>query len=328
MFIIIIIIFVLFLIWLLSMYKCKQYYHSMKDKFNNTSTKGGVLIHMLTFDQLQSILNKDINIGLMTGGSINRPTCSAWTLLRKDLAPMPFIYPGSHTTLGIIVDTKKIWDLITTMSVIDSNTTTRSCCVNGSGSPILTKFPKSNYSRNDNLTNNCTTKILNNTKYDNWVAYIEKDDKGGNCPVECKDEDIYCKYINAGGGTNLYINQKLCTNGENSYNFEETTNPPEYIKNMFTNPPPEGYLKQTIKDNCSICTKPYLCVTENSPNTIVEENDRIAAYIGKDGNKYSDLYYQDDILGSAYSTDRLSGYQCKFEKKNHMKQSYLHHIFY
>ena len=289
----------------------KAKYKKIKDRFNDTSTTGGILIHMLTYDQLKNMLNNEINISLMTDcGPPDKPTCSAWTLLRKDLAPMPFIYPGLHTTLGILVDTKKIWNLITTMSIIDSDTNNRSCCVNGSGSSTLTKWPKSHY--NDNLTNTCTTKILNNNKYDNWVAYIEKDDKGANCPPECKDEDIYCKYMNT------YINQQLCTNSDSCYNFEETPNPPNDIKSMFTNPSPEGYLKQTVKDSCTICTKPYLCVTDNSPdnNNIIEEKDRIAAYVGKNGNKFEKLYYNDDILGGAYNTGRLAGYQCKFERKN------------
>jgi hypothetical protein len=317
----------IFIISLLYICKCnrEKTYKSLQERFDDTSTQGGLLIHMMMYEQFISILNsQSIEIEDMVDcGTKDRFTCSAWTLLRKDLAPMPFIFPGMNTTLGIIVDPKKIWSLLTTMAIIDSDTNNRSCCTNNSGSSIVTKSPKNSPDYYKDPTDECTSSVLKKkspkTNYDNWAAYIENNDLGANCPSKCDPEDDYCKYVNAGGGTNTYVNNMLCTDAEECYNFEEIKSPPDDIKNLWNDPKPDGFLKQTVKSSCGICTKPYLCVADSPPdgkNTIKNENKRIAAYVGKNAELYPTLFYKDDILGDRLSTGRLAGYACKFERKD------------
>lgn len=112
---------------------------------------GGVLVHLMPLESIENVISaKDFKFDFSIPGSCDcsettkgEPTCSAWTYLRKDLPPVVFSYPSSiynasksgkygdggywTPNIGIIVDPKKIWPLITTMGVTDSGTDARNC---------------------------------------------------------------------------------------------------------------------------------------------------------------------------------------------------------
>ena len=112
---------------------------------------GGVLVHMVPLEGIDAILhpsNKskkfEFNLSSQSPGFMadcsmtgqNKQNCSAWSYLRRDLPPIVFSYPSSEVfgalnswnqTIGLIIDPSIIWPMITTMSIIDSDTDARNC---------------------------------------------------------------------------------------------------------------------------------------------------------------------------------------------------------
>jgi len=302
---------------------------STKDQFNNISNDqssvGGLLIHMMSISDLQkSIKNDKFDLSLMTDCSTNRRTCSAWSLIRRDLQPMVFIYPMVNSpNVGIILNAKKSWDLVTTMSNVDSNTMNRSCCENNNGFPLITRWPYD--------TDSCINDILKYKQFDTdneyagYAVYIPTVNNNTElCPLSCAHNDLFCKYNSAGASINTYdmLNMKQCYDGKfnDCYNFKVTTHKdtPQDVKDMAKKfgINPLGYILQSVSSKCTTCKKPYLCVTKNPPSgnendSHVFEDKQISAYVGTDGLKWNKLFTPDTLDPGVFAAT-----QCKWEKKD------------
>ena len=108
---------------------------------------GGVLVHLADLETLQQLVTDptgfEFNLSSGSGNFIsdcsllgqNKPNCSAWTYLRKDLPPIVFSYSSSTAitqgywtpSIGFIVDPSMLWPIINTMGVVDSATFGRNC---------------------------------------------------------------------------------------------------------------------------------------------------------------------------------------------------------
>ena len=306
---------------------------SMKDQFNNisndTSNVGGLLVHMMGISDLETSMKNDkFDLSLMTDcAATNRKTCSAWTLIRKDLPPMVFIYPMVGTpNVGIILNAQSAWDLVTTMGNIDSNTDVRNCCQQENGTPMITRWPGQQDS-------GCVGSMLANKgldpdgKYGNFLTYIPtKNNDGQMCPSSCEHDDLYCKYNSAGASINIWdwFNWGACNDKKhiNCFNFkiQSEDKVPQDLKDMIKgfSPQPDGYIVQSTDSGCDICKKPYLCVTESPPDNEAVmypkmEKDRFAAYVDKDGLGWNRLYTTP--IQSIDPRDVVVR-QCKWEKKD------------
>lgn len=301
----------------------------LKKLFNNTDTNlnniGGLLAKNFIFDSFQTFLDKgDIEL-IDTGdcASVNRHTCAAYTYIRKDLLSMLFTYPTTNkyyfTPCGIIFDVKKIWSLLTLMANIDADTNARNCLTNESGYSLLIYDP---YSSKTNV-NSCIKKTLQQkygNKYLNYAVYTPSINPGGSCPVSCNN-DLACMYNNSGGNINMWYmlnNTNLCQNGYSDcfdYTPVNSSKVPSDIKNNFSFfQQPSGYLLQTIKKDCPFTKKPYLFVLdeyqEDNKYDIVVEDNRIAVYIGKDGNGFQ------KIIADLPDPRKIAIKQARFEKKD------------
>jgi hypothetical protein len=307
---------------------------STKAQFNNISNKssdiGGLLIHMMGISDMETSMKNDkFGLSLMTDcASTNRKTCSAWTLVRKDLPPMVFIYPMIGTpTVGIIINAKSAWDLVTTMGNIDSNTNCRNCCQQEYGVPMITRYPNESVGE-------CMTKMLGNRgfdignkKYNGYLVYIpSKNHDGQMCPPSCAHDDLFCKYNSAGASINIWDWFKWDECSEKSfidcYDFkvQDATDIPldlyNIVKDMSVKP--VGYIVQSTSKDCNVCKRPYLCVTESPPtaksdNYPVMEKDRFAAYVGEDGLGWNKLF---TTPINKIDPDLIVNRQCKWEKKD------------
>jgi hypothetical protein len=309
---------------------------STKDQFNSisndSSSIGGLLVHMMEIKNLTDMMTNDsFSLSNMDDcAPINRKTCSAWTLVRRDLSPMVFISPSKDCpSVGVMINANKAWDLITTMSHIDSNTTSRNCCQQESGQPVITRWP---YQTDED--NPCINKLLevkgfdlSSDKYKGYVVYIPTvNNDGGMCSSICAHNDLFCKYVNAGGSINIFYmwtELKECLGGQfdKCYNFHEqdASEIPDDLKKMIkdTGTVATGYIVQETSSDCNICTKPYLCVTQTPPsgvsnNTPVVSNSQISTYVNPDGLGWNDIYTKNND----FDPYDIAATQCKWEKKD------------
>lgn len=318
--------------------------NSLNNTFNNTTSDlsniGGLLANNFGVEWFDSMLEHgDVTLqDTPVCAHVNRKTCTAYSYVRKDMIPMLFMFPGiaSNVPCGILLDTKKVWPLITLMATVDGDTNNRSCCTNESGSPILTRSPFNDSSGDWCIWNTLQAKYGKDNKYLNYAVYIPSIDKGANYPTSCNG-DKTCMYNNSGGNVNQWfmnsgqlINQNLpqpsdaCVAGDykTCFNFTEVdpANVPFEIRNMFydSNYQPKGYLMQSISNNCPTCIKPYLCVFKDSGDVdkykIKEEDNRIAVYIGEDGSGYKDVV--SNTLSSNSFLGDIAIKQCRFEKQD------------
>lgn len=302
------------------------------EKFENTTTDlnklGGFLVNNFGLEYFQKMLEVgDVNYSdTSVCASINRKTCTAYSYIRRDLIPMMFVFPGvtANVPCGIILDPVKVWPLITLLAVVDADTNNRSCCTNENYDPVIVRNPFVNADYNKNA-NACITTTLTNqgkTKWANgkYVVYMPLKDPnmGAGCPRNCNG-DLYCTYNNTGGNINQYLmnSSQECINGKYTKEFIFTevdqSKVPDFVKNQFTGSVPDGYLELSFDKSCADCKKPYLCVYDTSPNNkfeTINEDFRIASYIGKDGLGFQQLFtkYMDIVL--------LQILQCRSEKKD------------
>jgi hypothetical protein len=300
------------------------------NNLNNYSHIGGLLIHMMSISDLEnSMKNDNFDIGLTADcAPFNRKTCSAWTLVRKDLPPMVFIFPGPDSpNLGIIINANSAWDLVTTMGNIDSNTMNRNCCQQENGSPQITRWPGQTPEESNCISQMLKTQGFDVTgKYKNYLVYIPTINKDGQmCPSSCAHDDLFCKYNNAGASIDMYdmYNWKQCIDGKfnNCYTFkvQKPEDIPDDLKNIvktFTNQP-SGYLVQSTKKDCKICNKPYICVTKPPPTDVaktgpVVEDKQISAYVDSDGLGWNKMFTPNGNLDPW----NIATTQCKWEKKD------------
>lgn len=302
------------------LYLFRSEYTKIKHMFNNTDNNipvGGILMHMTVPEDFENIVKKDsIELLSMTDcASINRHTCSAWTYLRKDLPPMIFSLPSAEIPIcGIIIDPRKAWSLLTTMGVIDAATDYRSCLTNEEGMNQITAKEGDN---------SCVSNLLikKYPEYSGWTSYVPLKDIGGQCPLNCADDDDFCKYRNAGGGIdyNNFVTLPACFDGnyDDCFKFTEidSSKVPKDILNL--SPNARGYLVQSITPQCTQASKPFLCVTKNPPNdesklNSVEEANQYSAYINPDGSNWVNIFMPND--SNKLSVINTMTTQCKFEK--------------
>ncbi len=189
---------------------------------------GGVLVHMVPLEKLEACLNKkhpfEFNLSSESPGFIadcsldgqSKQNCSAWTYLRKDLPPIVFSYPSSdvhgalgdwNQTIGIIVDPSLLWPMITTMSIIDSDTDARNC-----GSQILNVFDVTNNDNNNDIGGRCDPKVYttNGKQIENPEHCIfQSTTTLTGCKTVCSyEKDIVntnCRMKNSGASMNSYL---------------------------------------------------------------------------------------------------------------------------
>lgn len=223
------------------------------DIYEKNPDIGGILVHLLTLEQMENIVNqKEFSLKFSSGGidaftdcsmpGQNKQNCSAWTYLRKDLPPIVYSYPSTiygpngwqTPTVGIIVDASRFWPLITTLGVIDSATDQRNCGTQDSS------FQFNIFDVNNHL-GRCNPIVYD--KYDNPVNNQEKycifqsDSTSVGCNTNCTySDDIIntnCRMQNSGGSLNssAWYNSDYpgyywdCPNVNNRYNWTDKNFP-------------------------------------------------------------------------------------------------------
>lgn len=300
-------------------------YEKIKNMFNNTNNNvpvGGILIHMMEPEDFENIVKNDsMELSLMADcASVHRHTCSAWTYMRKDLPPIVFIYPSSEIpTCGIIIDPTKAWSLLTTMGIIDSATNFRSCLSNEKSMNAILGIGGDN---------SCISQLLQRKdggKYTGYTAYVPSEDLGGSCPLQCADDDNFCKYANAGGGINYknLVQLPQCFNGnyDDCFNFTEVDKSKVPADVLAVSPNAPGYVTQTLTSNCTQPSKPFLCVTKNPPTDesktkAIEEEKQFSAYINPDGSNWTNIFMPPNDTVNEFNNVNIMLTQCKFEKDN------------
>lgn len=336
--IIFILVILLIVLFLISFKKKKNSEHfnmelveNLKREFNNTTKNlddvGGFLVNNFGMPWFKTMLeNGDVNFkDTSVCASINRKTCTAYSYMRRDLIPMFFMFPGINLNVpcGIVLDTKKIWSLITLMAVIDGDTNNRSCCTNESYGSILSRNPFAGSDWDWCIYNTLVAKY---GKEHPWVTgkyavFIPLKDKGAGCSTNCNG-NLKCMYNNTGGNINQWFmnSSPECKAGNYKDCFEFRLAKPEEvpndIKKMFSDPnkQPDGFLIHSVSENCETCKKPFLCVFEehsiNDKYKLVYETDRIATYIGKDGLGF------EEVVSPEINIGKIAISQCRFEKKD------------
>lgn len=187
---------------------------------------GGILVHLLALDDLKKITYADNFVmtlasggpAAMTDCSFSQtpaPNCSAWTYLRKDLPPIVYSYPSSpangfynfwYPSVGFIVDPNRIWPLITTMGIVDSDTDARNC---GSSHSNINYFDSSMGARCniDSVITKSGEKISGQEARNNFCTYQSSVDTVG-CNPDCSYDPnavaTNCRMRNAGGSLDNY----------------------------------------------------------------------------------------------------------------------------
>lgn len=296
---------------------------TLEDLFDNTtknvSDVGGLLVNNFGVQWFEKMLaSGTVNFtDTSVCASENRGTCTAYSYIRRDLIPMFFTYPGisSYVPCGIILDPKKIWPLITLMAVVDADTNNRSCCTNDSYGPILTRNPFGIAASDRCIETALISKYGKDSPFMKYAVFIPLKNEGGGCPTSCNG-DKNCTYNNSGGNINQWLMNASpeCAAGNfnTCFDFEEISieNVPTEIHNIFGDAQPAGYLIQKVAKDCATCSKPYLCVASGTEAKTVHEDERIASYIGKDGEGFLSLFNKNFNMGNFAIS------QCRFEKKD------------
>lgn len=226
--------------------------------FDQHPNVGGILVHLLALDDLKTITYaKNFVMTLASGGpaamtdcsfsQTPAPNCSAWTYLRKDLPPIVYSYPSSpangfynfwYPNVGFIVDPNRIWPLVTSMGIVDSDTDARNC---GSSHSNINYFDTSMGARCN--INSVTTKsgeiITGNDAINKFCTYQSSVDTVG-CNPDCTyDPNIVatnCRMRNAGGSLDNY---NWFGNDDHNYGWDcpQSNNRPKYPDGTsFTDP--------------------------------------------------------------------------------------------
>jgi hypothetical protein len=276
---------------------------------------GGLLAHMWAPEDVTAVLaTQPFTFGLTSQGiadcaAINRKTCSAWTYLRSDLPPTLFIYPSSPTgaagywtpVCGLILDPRIAWPLVTSMSVVDSDTNARSCCGNESGSAAILR------------TSDAPGGLPCTLPKGKWALYLASD-AVGSCPTSCPAGDASCRAVNAGGGINVWDLVSWpqpcdCIDWANP--VTPSASDLKQLEGGGTSY--AGYTFYTLK-SCPLCAGPYICSTtplaDNADYASTPGGAR--AYVGQSGERFGPLFYSSDWAN--FSIGSLAIRQCKFAR--------------
>jgi hypothetical protein len=245
--------------------------------------KKGVLVHMFSMNDANDLLQGSgeirANSPIITdcGNSQTRSgSCSAWSYLREDLMPIVYNMPSSTwgpkvgnssvngdptsngreakyatLTLGIIIDPDKVQDMITGLSLTDSDTNDRINCAVGSRGP------------QDELIA-VTQQGLQSPQYGylggNFQGY-EAPSAAGCSSIQDADEKARCKAINAGGGINY---QGISCVGRPEHCWKTPSGMPDWnsVACDWGNKACSGYKKDNKywpETGCDLCTYSFFC---------------------------------------------------------------------
>lgn len=298
---------------------------TLASMFNDASPDGGILVSMISVADADRMISKD-NLSLSDFdqcASINRKSCAAWSYFRRDLPPMAFIVPGIQPeSIGVILDPRKARPLITGMSIIDGDTDSRSCCSNETGQAVITSYNTDADSAYSRCVNKAFEKRFPNSAA--AVIYVDSDDRGASCPASCPEGDERCRMNNSGGSINTWdmMDWPECAAGafDNCFEFlpvQSDDVPPEVAAAMAQQRVSSAY-RQTTPAGCRVCTKPFLCVPEETPTggrDLQIEDARIAAYVGEEGEKWMSMFAGSQPL-SPTTIGSIAVRQCKFHPKD------------
>lgn len=223
-----------------------EIFNNTNSDANNPSELGGLICNNYGTRWFKMALDDgDISMkNTSVCAHVNRNTCSAYSLIRKDLIPMIFKMIGIQDSApcGIILDVSKCWPLITLMTIVDGDTNNRTCCSNETGGAFINEPTIESFAikpgrkilmdsigpgYKSDLGGKCirdsfkkaieTGNIINNSKvdlrhlnFDNlvmiWPAFGPSaiGNTGGNCSLNCADDNLKCKYNSTGGNWNWW----------------------------------------------------------------------------------------------------------------------------
>lgn len=213
--------------------------------FEKNPTINGVFVHLFSDNDIDTIINqKSFKFNLNSQGicdcsEVEPKTCSAWTYLRKDLPPIVYNFPSSPAinggywtpNCGIIVDANKIWPLITSFGIVDSDTFGRNQLMLDTNSSVnlwdnkinkgifnngrcvgnSTYIPFFTLDSNDNL--NPVEKNTVDIVIQSASGNGKNKRNNNSCGYEDDISSINCRYVNSGSGIQSnqwsYANQNL-----------------------------------------------------------------------------------------------------------------------
>jgi len=236
-------------------------------------------------------------------------TCSAWTLLRKDLMPIVFNKPtvelGAYMTplVGIIVDPNKMKKHVTSMSIIDSDTNHRTCCLNPGDSAFTSHFGC--YSGEQSLPGGTLT------------FPKQKTPMSPSCNPRCEPDDDVCRLQNSGATLQL---GRLGCDAASGPDCEKDS--PLLLSNWgCTNCTLRGTVASTqdLEKKCAACAMPQLCQFDTVGTDHVywsqfRFQDGAINNVDENGARFAKLVAADD--GALRDNYMLGTLQCKFHVKD------------
>ena len=281
---------------------------------------GGLLVHTMTIADVARLLDVEdfvleANDSAITDCSFPDAdltgSCSAWTYLRSDLMPMIFNTPTqvnssgrgdwddagkmySTPVIGIIVNPALVWPLISSMGVVDSSTNERNC-------------GQFYFADSRNVKVKCT-EADGGVGHDTVVDFHGPLRSSDICQKDCEENDVYCKYQNAGGSIALSV---LGSNGLGNWGCQDCSGP-------F---PEDGV--HGVMAGCSQSSLPYLCSLDDGTRPedgIVDpkawapygkSNGYARAHIGPEGERLQNLFETPEGLNDTWV---IGGNQCKFRR--------------
>ena len=241
---------------------------------------GGVLANNFALNWFQDFIKKGAVTfqGTAVCAHRARKSCTAYSLLRSDLIPVLFEFPGGNQSVpcGIILDPNKAWPLITGMYHNDADTNARVCCSNEAGGEPNT-VTEGSLECTSCPGNGCCNPDGKCRSIDFTAGSDFKGSQMDQCGTPNCNGNRTCMMLQSGASINAYklAGTPAFCNKESGPNFSDS----------------------------KICAKPNVCVLENAPanstdvlgNTdstnykVVVEDDRIANYIGPDGEGFFKL---------------------------------------
>lgn len=230
----------------------RKSYDTILDEDSPTT---GIFISTFDLPTADRLIQTDFDIREMSQcAPIFRKTCGALSYLRADLYPYAFFYPtdDSPTYLGLIFNVAKMWPLIQGMFVVDGATIARDAFSNEVGSPIvLATLSPSSLDPESALTQ----VILNNAVriHSPTTIFIDVNEQGVGTS-KCASEN--CRFVNAGGSTNLWMLEFLKADQIDTTGFKLTRvdEPPVGVPRLT-----DEYYALSFEEDCVACVSRDLC---------------------------------------------------------------------
>jgi hypothetical protein len=344
-------------------YSLQELYAQLKKPSSDSNgKKRGILAHMVTMADVNTWLDqKPFSLEanddqIVDCGVPLRMTCSAWTYLRTDLFPCVYIRPtaddqGRYATAlcGILVDADAILDsdMVTSMSILDSDTDARGCCMNDNPNPqfIYTVASQDPVKNQGDSRAPCGNDWASNVNCYNipamWEGYSLEKTKTTVCNPSCENmneaDTKVCKANLSGGG--LQIKNLGCIGCDYKKGKGDTNTVISNWGADFC----DDYSKSTIgsdnwleKGGCDLCKFNNFCYLSDkapegaetlpqAPNqwskfVVDRKNYNAGNLIGKDGSGIQRSYlFQDPndasktLLNTTFDTAQIT---CRFRPED------------